>query len=259
MSIGLVGRKVGMTRIFSDEGDAQPVTVLDVSDNRIAQIKTAEKDGYSAVQVAFGKRRASRVRKPLAGHLAKAAVEAGHTLKEFRAQAKDLANLKVGGKLGVELFKVGQPVDVQGTSIGKGFAGVVKRHHFAGNRATHGNSITTRTPGSTGQRQSPGRVFVGKKMAGQLGNVTRTVQNLIVVRIDPERQLLLVRGSVPGHAGRDIVVRPSVKPYKPPQIAKPTVRDAAGRPSKSEKPKDAAGKPEAAKQAPAAAKPEAKA
>ena len=256
MSIGLVGRKVGMTRIFTDEGDALPVTVLDVSDNRITQIKTAEKDGYSAVQVAFGKRRASRVRKPLAGHLAKAAVEAGHTLKEFRAEAKDLANLKVGGKLGVELFKVGQAVDVQGTTIGKGFAGVIKRHHFAGNRATHGNSITTNTPGSTGQRQSPGRVFPGKKMAGHLGNERRTVQKLLVVRIDSDRQLLLVRGSVPGHDGRDIIVRPSVKPYKPPQIAKPTARDAAGRKT-SEKLKEAA-KPEAAKPA-AAAKPEAKA
>src|SRR6185312_13685562 len=148
---------------------------------------------------------------------------------------------------------VGQPVDVQGTTLGKGFAGVVKRHHFGGNRATHGNSVTTRTPGSTGQRQSPGRVFPGKKMAGQLGNATRTVQNLIVVRIDAERQLLLVRGSVPGYAGRDIIVRPSVKPYKPPQIAKPTVRDAAGR--KTEQPK--AEKPAA--KAPAAAKPEAKA
>ena len=253
MSIGLVGRKVGMTRIFTDEGDALPVTVLDVSNNRITQIKTPEKDGYSAIQIAFGTRRASRVRKPLAGHLAKAAVEAGHTLKEFRADAKAVEGLKVGGKLGVELFKVGQPVDVQGTTLGKGFAGVVKRHHFGGNRATHGNSVTTRTPGSTGQRQSPGRVFPGKKMAGQLGNATRTVQNLIVVRIDAERQLLLVRGSVPGYAGRDIIVRPSVKPYKPPQIAKPTVRDAAGR--KTEQPK--AEKPAA--KAPAAAKPEAKA
>ena len=211
MTIGLVGRKVGMMRIFTDEGDAQPVTVLDVSDNRIAQIKTADKDGYSAVQVAFGKRRASRVRKPLAGHLAKAAVEAGHTLKEFRAEAKALEGLKVGGKIGVELFKVGQKVDVQGTTIGKGFAGVVKRHHFGGNRATHGNSITTRSQGSTGQRQDPGRVFPGKKMAGHLGDKKRTVQNLVVVRIDAERQLLLVKGSVPGYAGRDIVVRPAVK------------------------------------------------
>jgi large subunit ribosomal protein L3 len=214
MTIGLVGRKVGMMRIFTDEGDAQPVTVLDVSDNRITQIKTADKDGYSAVQVLFGKRRASRVKKPLAGHLAKAAVEAGHTLKEFRAEAKDLANLKVGGKIGVEIFKVGQKVDVQGTTIGKGFAGVIKRHHFSSNRETHGNSITTRTQGSTGQRQDPGRVFPGKRMAGHLGNVKRTTQNLVVVRIDAERQLLLVRGSVPGFAGRDIVVCPAVKAAK---------------------------------------------
>ena len=211
MTIGLVGRKVGMMRIFTDEGDAQPVTVLDVSDNRITQIKTADKDGYSAVQVAFGKRRASRVKKPLAGHLAKAAVEAGHVLREFRAAAKDLANLKVGGKIGVEIFKVGQKVDVQGTTLGKGFAGVIKRHHFSSNRETHGNSITTRAQGSTGQRQDPGRVFPGKRMAGHLGNVHRTIQNLVVVRVDAERQLLLVSGSVPGHAGRDIIVSPAVK------------------------------------------------
>jgi large subunit ribosomal protein L3 len=211
MTIGLVGRKVGMMRIFTDEGDAQPVTVLDVSDNRITQIKTADKDGYSAVQVAFGKRRASRVKKPLAGHLAKAAVEAGHTLKEFRAEAKDLADLKVGAKIGVEIFKVGQKVDVQGTTIGKGFAGVIKRHHFGGNRATHGNSITTRAQGSTGQRQDPGRVFPGKRMAGHLGNVKRTTQNLLVVRIDAERQLLLVKGSVPGFDGRDVIVQPAAK------------------------------------------------
>jgi len=211
MALGLVGRKVGMTRIFTDEGDALPVTVLDVSDNRIAQIKTPDRDGYAAVQVAFGKRRASRVRKPLAGHLAKAAVEAGHTLKEFRASAEELAKLKVGGKLGVELFKVGQKIDVQGTSLGKGFAGVIKRHHFSSNRATHGNSVTTNTPGSTGMRQDPGRVFPGKRMAGHLGNARRTVQNLVVVRIDAERQLILVKGSVPGYSGRDIVVRPAVK------------------------------------------------
>jgi large subunit ribosomal protein L3 len=211
MTIGLVGRKVGMMRIFSDEGDAQPVTVLDVSDNRVTQIKTADKDGYAAVQVAFGKRRASRVNKAAKGHYAKAAVEAGQVLKEFRAEAKELENLKVGGKIGVELFKVGQKVDVQGVTIGKGFAGVIKRHHFSSNRETHGNSITTRTQGSTGQRQDPGRVFPGKRMAGHLGNVRRTVQNLVVVRIDAERQLLLVKGSVPGYAGRDLVVRPAVK------------------------------------------------
>jgi len=211
MTIGLVGRKVGMTRIFTDDGSTLPVTVLDVSDNRITQIKTPEKDGYAAVQIAFGKRRANRVTKPIAGHLAKAGVEAGHLLKEFRADAKDLASLKVGGKLGVDLFKVGQKVDVQGVSIGKGFAGVIKRHHFSSNRATHGNSISHNKPGSTGQNQDPGRVFPGKRMAGHLGNVTRTVPNLVVVRIDADRQLLLVRGSVPGSKGRDVVVRPAVK------------------------------------------------
>lgn len=211
MALGLVGRKVGMMRIFSEEGDALPVTVLDVSGNRIAQIKTPERDGYAAVQVAFGQRRAKRVTKALKGHYAKAGVEAGRVLKEFRADAANLASLKVGAKLGVELFKVGQKVDVQGVTIGKGFAGVIKRHHFSSNRATHGNSLTTNAPGSTGMRQDPGRVFPGKRMAGHLGNVRRTVQNLTVVRIDPERQLLLVKGSVPGHAGRDVIVRPAAK------------------------------------------------
>jgi large subunit ribosomal protein L3 len=211
MTIGLVGRKVGMTRIFTNDGETLPVTVLDVSDNRVTQIKTLEKDGYTAVQVAFGKRRASRVSKPLAGHLAKAAVEAGHTLREFRAPAGELANLKVGGKIGVELFKVGQKVDVSGTSIGKGFAGVIKRHNFSSNRASHGNSISHNKPGSTGQAQDPGRVFPGKRMAGHLGAARRTVQNLEVVRVDAERQLLLVRGAVPGSRGRDVVVRPAVK------------------------------------------------
>jgi large subunit ribosomal protein L3 len=211
MTIGLVGRKVGMTRIFTDDGSTLPVTVLDVSDNRVTQIKTPERDGYSAVQVAFGKRRASRVRKPLAGHLAKAGVEAGNLLKEFRADAKDIASLKVGAKLGADLFKVGQKVDVQGVTIGKGFAGVIKRHHFSSNRASHGNSISHNKPGSTGQNQDPGRVFPGKRMAGHLGNVKRTVPNLVVVRVDAERQLLLVRGSVPGSKGRDVVVRPAAK------------------------------------------------
>jgi len=211
MTLGLVGRKVGMTRIFTDDGNTLPVTVLDVSDNRITQIKTPEKDGYAAVQVAFGKRRASRVRKPLAGHLAKAAVEAGRLLKEFRTDAKELASLKVGGKLGVDLFKVGQKVDVQGVTIGKGFSGVIKRHHFSSNRATHGNSISHNKPGSTGQNQSPGRVFPGKRMTGHLGDVTRTVPNLVVVRVDTERQLLLVKGSVPGSKGRDVFVRPAAK------------------------------------------------
>ena len=211
MTIGLVGRKVGMTRIFTDDGTTLPVTVVDVSDNRITQIKTPEKDGYAAVQVAFGKRRASRVKKPLAGHLAKAAVEAGHLLKEFRTDAKELANLKVGGKIGVDLFKVGQKVDVQGVTIGKGFAGVIKRHHFSSNRASHGNSISHNKPGSTGQNQDPGRVFPGKRMAGHLGDATRTVSNLVVVRVDAERQLLLIKGAVPGSKGRDVVVRPAAK------------------------------------------------
>lgn len=211
MTLGLVGRKVGMTRIFTDDGSTLPVTVLDVSDNRIAQIKTPEKDGYAAVQVAFGKRRANRVTKAIAGHLAKAGVEAGHLLREFRANAKELADLKVGAKLGADLFKVGQKVDVQGVSIGKGFAGVIKRHHFSSNRATHGNSISHNKPGSTGQNQDPGRVFPGKRMAGHLGNVVRTIPNLVIVRVDADRQLLLVRGSVPGSKGRDVVVRPAAK------------------------------------------------
>ena len=199
MTIGLVGRKVGMTRIFTDDGGTLPVTVLDVSDNRVTQIKTADKDGYAAVQVAFGKRRANRVNKALAGHLAKAAVEAGHVMKEFRvARAEELGELQVGGKVGVELFKVGQRVDVQGVTIGKGFAGVIKRHHFGGQNASHGNSISHRVPGSTGQNQSPGHVFKGQRMAGHLGNVKRTIGNLEIVRIDAQRQLLLVKGSVPG-------------------------------------------------------------
>src|SRR3970282_990304 len=229
MTIGLVVRKVGMTRIFTDDGGTLPVTVLDVSDNRITQIKTAENDGYAAVQVAFGKRRASRVGKPLAGHLAKAAVEAGHVLKEFRANPDQPASLKVGGKIGVEIFKVGQKVDVQGVTIGKGFAGVIKRHHFGGQNASHGNSISHRVPGSTGQNQSPGHVFKGQRMAGHLGNATRTIGTLEIVRIDAERQLLLVKGSVPGSRGRDVVVRLAAKGQKAPvksQGAKPAAQSA---------------------------------
>jgi large subunit ribosomal protein L3 len=234
MAIGLVGRKVGMTRIFTDDGATVPVTVLDVSDNRITQIKTAEKDGYAAVQVAFGKRRATRVNKSLAGHLAKAAVEAGHMLKEFRAQTDQLASLKVGGKIGVEIFQVGQKVDVQGVTIGKGFAGTIKRHHFGGQNASHGNSISHRVPGSTGQNQSPGHVFKGQRMAGHLGDARRTISNLMIVRIDAERQLLLVKGSVPGSSGRDVLVRPAVKIQKvstaKPQAA-PKAAQSAARPA----------------------------
>jgi large subunit ribosomal protein L3 len=211
MSLGLVGRKVGMTRVFTDEGDSVPVTVVDVSDNRVTQIKTAQTDGYVAVQVTFGKRRPSRVSKPAAGHFAKAAVEAGHTLKEFRVTEEQLASLKVGGKVGVDLFQVGQMVDVTGTSQGKGFSGVIKRHNFSSNRASHGNSRSHNTPGSTGQAQDPGRIFPGKRMAGQYGNVTRTTQSLEIVRIDAERQLLLIKGSVPGSKGGDLLVHPATK------------------------------------------------
>jgi large subunit ribosomal protein L3 len=225
MSIGLVGRKVGMTRIFTDDGNTVPVTVLDVSDNRITQIKTPDTDGYAAVQVAFGKRRATRVNKTLAGHLAKAAVEAGRVLKEFRlAKPEELGELKPGAKIPVQqVFKVGQLVDVQGVSIGKGFAGVIKRHHFGGQNASHGNSISHRVPGSTGQNQSPSHVFKGKRMPGHLGNVRRTIPNLEIVRIDETRQLLLVKGSVPGSSGRDVLVRLAAKgqPKPKPQQAAP--------------------------------------
>jgi large subunit ribosomal protein L3 len=211
MSLGLVGRKIGMTRLFTDDGDAVPVTVVDVSNNRVTQIKTPETDGYSAVQVTFGKRRARRVSKPAAGHFAKAGTEAGHILKEFRVQADQVADLKVGGQVGVDIFKVGQLVDVTGTSVGKGFAGVIKRHHFSSNRASHGNSRSHNVPGSIGMAQDPGRVFPGKRMSGHLGAVKRTAQKLEIVRIDAERQLLLIKGSVPGAEGGDVVVHPSVK------------------------------------------------
>jgi large subunit ribosomal protein L3 len=214
MTIGLVGRKVGMTRIFTDDGDSLPVTVLDVSDNRITQVKTPETDGYHAVQVTFGKRRASRVTKAAAGHLAKAGAEAGHVLREFRVSEQEIASFKPGAKVGVDIFKVGQIVDVSGVSQGKGFAGVIKRHHFSSNRASHGNSISHNKPGSTGMAQDPGRVFPGKRMAGHLGNVKRTAQNLEIVRIDAERQLIMVKGAVPGSRGRDIVVRPAAKTPK---------------------------------------------
>ena len=211
MSLGLVGRKVGMTRVFTDDGAAIPVTVLDVANNRVTQIKTPETDGYAAVQVTYGKRRATRVTKAQAGHLAKAGVEAGTILKEFRISADDLAKFKPGDVVWVDTFSVGQLVDVTGTSKGKGFSGAIKRHHFSSNRASHGNSRSHNSPGSIGMAQDPGRVFPGKRMAGQLGNVTRTTQLLSVVRIDTERGLLLIKGCVPGADGGDIVVLPSVK------------------------------------------------
>jgi large subunit ribosomal protein L3 len=211
MSLGLVGRKVGMTRIFTDDGETVPVTVLDVSNNRVTQIKTPDADGYAAVQVTFGKRRASRINKAAAGHLAKAGVEAGHVIKEFRVEAGELANFKQGDVVAATIFKAGQKVDVTGTSQGKGFAGVIKRHNFSSNRASHGNSVSHNKPGSIGMNQDPGRVFPGKRMAGHMGDVQRTTQNLVVVRVDEARQLLLVKGAVPGSRDTDVVVHPAVK------------------------------------------------
>jgi large subunit ribosomal protein L3 len=211
MSLGLVGRKIGMTRIFTDDGASLPVTVLDVSNNRVTQIKSPDVDGYSAVQVAFGSRRPSRVNKAAAGHYAKAGVEAGSVLKEFTATPTALTGLQPGGKLGVDLFQVGQKVDVTGVTIGKGYAGTIKRYHFGSGRATHGNSKSHNVPGSIGMAQDPGRVFPGKRMTGHLGDVQRTVQNLEIVRIDADRQLLLVKGAIPGSKGGDVVVRPAVK------------------------------------------------
>jgi len=211
MTLGLVGRKVGMTRLFTDEGDAVPVTVVDVSNNRVTQIKTPETDGYSAVQVTFGKRRPSRVTRPMAGHFAKAGTEAGSVLKEFAISMEQAAQLKPGVTIGVDIFKVGQKVDVSGTTLGKGFAGVIKRHNFSSNRASHGNSVSHNKPGSTGQNQSPSKVFPGKRMPGHLGDVRATAQNLEIVRIDAGRQLLMIRGSLPGSRGGNVVVSPTVR------------------------------------------------
>ena len=211
MSLGLVGRKVGMMRIFTDDGDSIPVTVLDVSNNRVTQIKTPETDGYSAVQVTFGQRRASRVTKAAAGHLAKAGVEAGTVLKEFRVDSAKASEMKAGDVVPVGLFEVGQKVDVQGATIGKGYAGVIKRYHFSSGRATHGNSRSHNVPGSIGMAQDPGRVFPGKRMTGHLGDDNRTVQNLVIARVDAERQLLLVKGAVPGAKNGQVIVLPAIK------------------------------------------------
>lgn len=211
MSLGLVGRKIGMTRIFTDDGVSLPVTVLDVSNNRISQIKTVGRDGYNSVQLTFGVRRASRVTKAAAGHFAKAGVMAGSVQKEFTDSAEKLSGLQVGAALTVDLFKVGQKVDVTGVTLGKGFSGTIKRYNFASGRATHGNSKSHNVPGSIGMAQDPGRVFPGKRMCGHLGDVQRTVQNLKIVRIDTNRQLLLVMGAVPGAKGGEVFVRPAVK------------------------------------------------
>ncbi len=211
MTIGLVGRKAGMTRVFTDAGDTQPVTVIEALPNRIVQVKDSKADGYRAVQVTFGTRRASRLSKPVAGHYAKPGVLAGEKIVEFRLAEGEGADLKTGAELKVDLFKAGQVVDVTGTTIGKGYAGVMKRHGFAGGYASHGASVVHRSPGSIGQRQTPGRVFPGKRMAGRMGNARRTEENLKVVQVDLERNLLLVSGSVPGAPGGRVVIRPSVK------------------------------------------------
>ena len=212
MSLGLVGRKVGMTRLFTDDGVSIPVTVLQVGNNRVTQIKTNEVDGYSAVQLGFGERRASRVTKAQAGHFAKAGVEAASALNEFRAEQTTLSALNVGDVIAVSsVFAEGGKVDVTGVTIGKGYAGTIKRHHFKSGRASHGNSRSHNVPGSIGMAQDPGRVFPGKRMTGHLGDVQRTTQNLVVVRVDDERGLLLVKGAVPGSANGEIIVRPAVK------------------------------------------------
>jgi large subunit ribosomal protein L3 len=211
MTIGLIGRKCGMTRVFTDAGESIPVTVIEALPNRVAQVKAAESDGYRAVQVAVGSRKPSRLGKPLAGHFGKAKVAPGAALVEFRLAANEGAELAAGSELKVDLFAPGQIVDVTGTTIGKGFAGTIKRHHFAGGPASHGASVVHRAPGSIGQRQTPGRVFPGKRMSGHMGSVRRTIENLRIVEIDTARNLLLVRGAVPGAPGGQVIVRPSVK------------------------------------------------
>lgn len=211
MAIGVVGRKVGMTRIFTEDGASIPVSVIEVLPNRITQIKTVESDGYQAVQITTGSRRASRVTRPMAGHFAKAGVEAGRGLWEFRTEGEDTAELEVGGELSISMFEEGQKVDVSGRSVGKGFQGGIKRHHFSMQDATHGNSLSHRSNGSIGMCQTPGRVIKGKKMSGHMGNRKRTTQSLELVRIDSERGLLLIKGSIPGSKGGDVIVRSAVK------------------------------------------------
>lgn len=211
MAIGVVGRKIGMTRVFTEDGAAVPVTVIEVEPNRVTQLKSEENDGYRALQVTTGSRRASRVTKPLAGHFARAGVEAGRGLWEFRLDGEEGEGIEIGAEIKVDIFENGQMVDVSGTSIGKGFQGGVKRHNFRTQDATHGNSLSHRAPGSIGQNQTPGRVFKGKKMAGHMGSVRRTTQSLEIVRVDADRNLLLIKGSVPGAKGGDVIVRPAVK------------------------------------------------
>lgn len=211
MSLGLLGQKLGMTRIFADDGTSIPVTVVSVGENRVVQVKTKETDGYNAVQLAYGHRKSSKLNNPTKGHYSKSGVEAGQMLSEFRLNVEELADIKVGNTVSVSIFTPGQLVDVTGVSKGKGFSGAIKRHNFSSNRASHGNSRSHNTPGSIGQRQDPGRVFPGKRMAGQLGNVRVTTQNLEVVKVDLERGLLLIKGAIPGHVSGKVVVNKSVK------------------------------------------------
>ncbi|EQD30544.1 50S ribosomal protein L3 [Ferrovum myxofaciens] len=211
MTIGLVGRKVGMTRVFTDDGEAIPVTVVEVGGNRVTQIKTPATDGYSAIQVTYGERRPSRVTKAQVGHLAKSGSLAGTLTREFPISEAQVSDLSLGSVLPLDQFQVGQKVDVTGTTLGKGFTGAIKRHHFSSNRASHGNSLSHNSPGSIGMAQDPGRVFPGKRMAGHYGDDRRTTQNLEIVRIDNVRNLLLIKGAVPGSKGGHVVVRPAVK------------------------------------------------
>ncbi len=211
MTIGVVGRKAGMTRVFTEEGDSIPVSVIEVSSNRITQVKLAETDGYQAIQVTTGIKKASRVNKPMAGHFSKAGVEAGRGLWEFRVEGDEATDFAVGGEVSLDMFEVGQKIDVTGTTIGKGFQGGIKRHNFSMQDATHGNSISHRSNGSIGMCQTPGRVIKGKKMSGHMGNVQRTIQSLELIRVDSERGLLLVKGSIPGSKGGDVIVKPAVK------------------------------------------------
>lgn len=211
MSIGIVGRKCGMSRVFTDDGRSIPVTLIEASPNRITQVKTVDSDGYTAIQVTAGAKRAALVTKPMAGHYAKAKVEAGRGLWEFRVEEGKIGDYQVGGEIKADIFSVGQIVDVQGVSKGKGFQGTIKRWNFTMGDATHGNSLSHRAPGSIGQRQTPGRVFPGKKMAGHMGSVTRSAMNLEVVKVDLERGLIAIKGSVPGMPGGDVIVRPAAK------------------------------------------------
>jgi large subunit ribosomal protein L3 len=235
MTIGVVGRKRGMTRIFTDAGETVPVTVVEVLPNRVTQVKSVDKDGYRAVQVTYGQRRPQLLSKAVAGHFGKASVAPGRALVEFRLAEKEGADLKAGAEIKADMFKAGAIVDVTGTTIGKGFAGTMKRHNFAGGYASHGNSVSHRAPGSIGQRQTPGRVFLGKRMSGHMGTVRRTTENLKVVEVDAERNLLLIRGAVPGAEGGEVIVRPSLKAAR--RATRKTIAPSkAGDPSKGPNP-----------------------